>query len=297
MCDSLPCTPSASASTAWAHHLMVPPNGDPCSSSCGDSTAFSPHREASTSLDAPPAGVTSDSLLEAISTGHLPALGAAAAACAAAGAWPLSPAACLVAAVKLRQEEAVAQMLAHGASPEMLVADLAEGERGVLGRAGISVDGICHMSPLVVAVRQQSLVVARMLLMCGAPAGTGLDGVPLLLHFHAAANAAAAASSGSCISSTTCSGARASGHDTASAGGASPYDRAFEAAGEEQMQLLWALLCSGADPLAAPLVPTAAPQNFLTGQCVAGSCLPALPARSPGACSHETTLPYSQHAL
>jgi hypothetical protein len=63
------------------------------------------------------------------------------------------------------------------------------------------------------------------------------------------------------------------------------------------MQLLWALLCGGADPLAAPLVPTAAPQNFLTGQCVAGSCLPALPARSPGACSHETTLPYSQHAL
>lgn len=48
------------------------------------------------------------------------------------------------------------------------------------------------MSPLAISVRQQNLEMTRLLLRYGAPPGMRTAGLPLLLHFHEAATAAAA---------------------------------------------------------------------------------------------------------
>ncbi len=61
-----------------------------------------------------------------------------------------------------------------------------------LNSAGISADGVGHLSPLAISVRQQNLEMTRLLLRYGAPPGMRTAGLPLLLHFHEAATAAAA---------------------------------------------------------------------------------------------------------
>ena len=131
--------------------------------------------------------LTGEGLLEAIALGNLQAVTAAVAAIRAGGAWPISPAACLFAAVKLRQRAIVAHLLASGAPPQFLVSELPPSDAVALGAAGISADGVGHWSPLVIAVRQNNLEVAQLLLQRGASAQVTIAGMPLLLHFYEAA--------------------------------------------------------------------------------------------------------------
>lgn len=60
-----------------------------------------------------------------------------------------------------------------------------------LNSAGISADGVGHLSPLTISVRQQNLETTRLLLRHGAPPLARVAGLPLLLHFHEAVMATA----------------------------------------------------------------------------------------------------------
>lgn len=55
-----------------------------------------------------------------------------------------------------------------------------------LSSAGISADGVGHLSPLAISVRQQNLQIVRLLLRYGVLPSMPIAGLPMLLHFHEA---------------------------------------------------------------------------------------------------------------
>lgn len=183
--------------------------------------------------------------------------------------------------------------------PNSQASALQERDLLALQSSGISADGAGHLTPLVMAIRQRSLEVSRLLLRWGAsPAGALNDGIPLLLHLADALGAGIRPSSGS-SSSSAASGTLWREHSTASSGNATgwpcadlpgsthvgggvPHAAAAAAAGqglseascrilgkledtEQRLQLLHLLLQHQADPLEAARHPVPGQPTFLTG--------------------------------
>jgi hypothetical protein len=226
--------------------------------------------------------LTGDGLLEAIATSNLQAVAAAVAAIRAGGAWPISPAACLFAAVKLRQRAIAEHLLESGAPPQFLVSELPGSDAVALGAAGISADGVGHWSPLVIAVRQNNPEVAQLLLQRGASAQVTIAGMPLLLHFYEAAppvplpsgssgggggagdGAGGGSASGGAGPSSSSSQGGASSSQGGGGGGSASDVLALIQQLDERLRLLALMMRHGADPCQPSL---ATPQhNFLTGE-------------------------------
>ena len=118
-------TPTVSESEAswWQAALQTP--------SCADSasTRFTPcSAECMSTSTSTSASCRADDLLEAISCGNA-TVADMVSSCRASNTWPVSPAALLFAAVKMRQEAAVATLLAAGAPPQFLVGEVSGGGR------------------------------------------------------------------------------------------------------------------------------------------------------------------------
>lgn len=246
--------------------------------------------------------IAADALLDAIACGRTKDLAGMLAALRAAP-WPISPAACLLAAVKLRQAPVVAQLLAAGAPPQFLAAELPAADLAALSAAGISADGLGAWSPLVIAVRQHSHLITRMLLLRGASAHLPAGGLPLLLHFYHARDAvpseppwhgdpgragsgSSSRSSASIVSELGRSRGAGLQLHPALAQLLSPAQQRLLARIEARLQLLWLLLRFRADPLQQALEP---PHHcFLTGK-KCHSLLPlgaaAVPMRRHARCS------------
>lgn len=211
-------------------------------------------------------------LLDAVAAGDTAAIGASIATCARSGrALPVSPAAMLVAAVKLQQPAVAALLLEDGAPVSFACSQLGPADRAALTDGGCSVDGMGHLCPLSIAVRQQNLEVCRLLLRHGAPAGCAADGEPLLLHYLDAvaaaagsrpASAAGASSSGSAAGSV-CGGGGS--HGGGGGGGRSPaVVRELLISLENRLQLLQLLLSAGSCPFQPSSGPLA-DRSFLSG--------------------------------
>ena len=198
-------------------------------------------------------------LLAAIAGGNQAAVAQLVAAASAAPSWPVSPGACLFAAVKLSQQAAAAALLEAGAPRQFLVQDLPGCDLSALAAAGISAAGLAHWSPLVIAVRQHSYEMAQLLLQQGAPPRATVGSVPLLLHFAVTLAAAPAA---------RFSGPWASMGSGAGSGADGPQEQQAEL--QRRLRFLKLLLDHGADPLQASLEHPGL--NFLTGglRCLGG---------------------------
>jgi hypothetical protein len=209
--------------------------------------------------DGPPT-VSAEELIDAIA-GEEECAVALLRSCKASGALPLSLGACLFAAVKLRRTTVVKALLEGGAPAHNIVGELPPADLVALRQGGVAPDGVHHWSPLVIAVRQQSLEVVRMLLEHGAPAGLAVDGTPLLLHLNAVLESTTPSNSGSgAAAGSSGSDAPFGGNDSSLAGGVLQANLRVE----ERLQLLLLLLRHQADPL-QPC--EAAPQRcFLTGE-------------------------------
>jgi hypothetical protein len=199
-------------------------------------------------------------LLAAIAGGNQAAVAQLVAKATAPPSWPVSRGACLFAAVKLGQQAAAAALLEAGAPHHFLVQDLPGCDLSALARVGISAAGLAHWSPLVIAVRQHSYDVARVLLQHGAPPLATVGSVPLLLHF---AETPAAAPTALFPVPWGSLGSGAGGAD-------GPLEQQAEL--ESHLCLLKLLLDHGADPLQASLEHPGL--NFLTGglglRCMGG---------------------------
>lgn len=183
------------------------------------------------------------------------------AACNARGTWPLCPAACLFAAVKMRQAGVVGRLLAEGAPSQFVVSDLPPPDLVALRDSGVSPDGCGSMSPLVIAVRQQSRLMARLLLLHEASTQELVGGRPPLVHLcEALAPPAPSSSSGGASTSASSGGTVAGPSPSTMPSSILPLMNELE----ERLQLAWLLLRFWADPLQTAAVP---PHHcFLTGE-------------------------------
>lgn len=181
----------------------------------------------------------------------------------AAGSWPISKAALLFAAVKLGRSTIAEQLLARGAPASFVVAKLPAADHVALNSAGISADGVGHLSPLTISVRQQNLETTRLLLRHGAPPLARVAGLPLLLHFHEAVMATASFGrpSGQLAPLSRAASLTVSGGDGGVTSGMGAGSQGDGICGngsdmtsmmqelDERLQLLLELLQGGADPL------------------------------------------------
>ncbi|PRW61466.1 hypothetical protein C2E21_0666 [Chlorella sorokiniana] len=201
---------------------------------------------------------------------------------------PLSPQACLFAAVKQRRHVLVRRLLALGAPPNFCGVDVSLRCAAALTAAGIPVAGSEHLTPLMLAVQQLDATSAALLLSHGAALRPGPEvggGAaycrPLLLQLvdalaGAAAGAAAAAAavhapsaavsgSSSDSGSGSITAACSSGSEGAAGGGGGGGGRPQPADPSNVLaaarSVLEALLQHGADPLEQD---PHRPANFLT---------------------------------
>lgn len=193
---------------------------------------------------------------------------------------PLSPQACLFAAVKQRRHVLVRRLLDLGAPPNFCGIDVPLRCAAALAAAGIPVAGSEHLTPLMIAVQQLDATTVALLLAHGAALRPGPEAGggaaycrPLLLQLldaaaGAAAGAAAAAApapapSAAVSGSSTDSGsitAACSGGSEPAVGGGQPVAPGDVLAAARSV--LEALLQQGADPLEHD---PHRPSNFLTG--------------------------------
>ncbi|KAL4443996.1 hypothetical protein ABPG75_011733 [Micractinium tetrahymenae] len=142
---------------------------------------------------------------------------------------------------------------------EFTVAELPAADVVALNSAGISADGVGHLPLLAISVRQQNLEITRLLLRSGALASLRIAGLPLLLHYHDAAAAAAGRSPGTpaLLGSTAHLAASVSDGGATSSIGAGGTGGASSSSGSDELdkrlQLLQLLLQHGADPLQTTL--------------------------------------------
>jgi hypothetical protein len=199
----------------------------------------------------------SDALLRAIAAGEARAVLAAV---RPAGTWPLSPAACLTAAVYFGHAGIVERLITEGAPVSYSFSDLEPAERVALHSAGAQPSHLQQAgSPLALSVRRRHRAVASVLLQTGAPAGELVNSKPLLLHLLEGLQAGGERDSPPRQQTPTTRGSTA--HTPPSIAGSTTRIRALQGPTnivpalkaaeelEEQLQLLWLLLRAGADPL------------------------------------------------
>ena len=199
---------------------------------------------------------------------------------------PLSPQACLFAAVKQQRHVLVRRLLDLGAPPNFCGVDIPLRCAAVLAAAGIPVSGSEHLTPLMLAVQQLDATTADLLLSHGAalqpePAAGGSAAYcrPLLLQLldamaGAAAGAAAAAAAApvpsaavSGSSSDSGSGSITAACSSGSEQGAGAQPAVPPAVLAKARSMLEVLLQHGADPFEQD---PHRPSNFLTGEFVVG---------------------------
>ena len=278
-------SPSPGPDVWWTSLLQLAPSSPPVATPSMATASAAEYMSSGTPSSQRVAVPDSDTLLAALVAGAAAAVEDMVRHCGG-GAWPLSHAACLFAAVKLKQLEVASRMLAAGAPPRFVVGNLPAADRVALEAAGISPTGCGHYSPLVIAVRQHNLEAAHLLLHHGAGVHAP-DGQPLLLHLHSAAGGSAGGSPASCSTSaatlreqlaataSSCSSNSAAcgggGGVPAGAGaGATPCSSSSRCSDgvaravdmESRLRLLHLLLHHGVDPLHTSLDGS---RCFLTG--------------------------------